>query len=143
MRITIKSQPSLSLCLMIFLFIMTAASEAVAQASYKPTEKGKPLDYHRHMARLEKRLEGMGFHIMLQKPFVVIGDGPVQRVKYRAEKTVRWAVDLLKKDFFEKNPDRILGWDFIVILIELPYEWSGTYIGFRFIPGQACLTTTL
>jgi hypothetical protein len=108
MSISAKHGLPLSLCLLASLFLLSVGQEAAAQAPGREKEKVKPLDYHRHMAQVEKRVQGMGFHIVLQKPFVVIGDDSIEKVKHRAEKTVKWAVDLLKKDFFEIDPERIL-----------------------------------
>ena len=48
------------------------------------------------------------FTVVVQRPFVVIGDEPARIVKRRAERTVGWAVSRLKKDFFAKDPDRII-----------------------------------
>jgi len=64
--------------------------------------------YSIHIIKLESKLEGMGFYIILQKPFVVIGDETPKTVKMRAEKTVKWAVTKLKKLYFKKNPEQIL-----------------------------------
>ena len=48
------------------------------------------------------------FSIVVEKPFVVIGDEGESVVKQRAEGTVRWAVTKLKQDFFTKDPKEIL-----------------------------------
>ncbi len=56
---------------------------------------------------LKKKLPGRGFTIIVQPPFVVIGDGTPAAVKSQAE-TVRWAVDKLKQDYFENDPREIL-----------------------------------
>lgn len=45
---------------------------------------------------------------MIQKPFVVIGDESLETVKKRADKTVRWAAEKLKKLYFTKEPNEIL-----------------------------------
>ncbi|HWT00177.1 MAG TPA: hypothetical protein VN256_08015 [Pyrinomonadaceae bacterium] len=64
-------------------------------------------DFARHVAALKKRLPGRGFTIVIQKPFVVVGDGPPAAVRSQSE-TVRWAVDKLKQDYFTKDPAEIL-----------------------------------
>jgi len=38
----------------------------------------------------------------------VVGDEPPEVVRGRAQDTVGWAVRLLKKDFFDRDPDRII-----------------------------------
>ncbi len=67
-----------------------------------------PADYAQHVVRLKEKVPAEGFTIVLQPPFVVIGDEPPEMVKRRAERTVKWAVDMLKQDYFEKDPDQIL-----------------------------------
>ena len=61
-----------------------------------------------HLADLKKRLPSKEFTIVVEPPFVVVGDEPAQVVKERSEDTVRWAVDRLKKDYFSKDPEEIL-----------------------------------
>jgi hypothetical protein len=45
---------------------------------------------------------------VVQQPFVVVGDESAETVRSRASGTVKWAVDRLKRDYFEKNPDEII-----------------------------------
>ena len=49
-----------------------------------------------------------GFQIVLQKPFVVIGDDSAGAVRRHAQGTVRWAVDRLKRDYFSHDPDQVI-----------------------------------
>jgi hypothetical protein len=65
-------------------------------------------DYAKHVEQLRKRLPSREFSVVVQRPFVVVGDGPEASVKRHAEETVEWAVNLLKKDFFTKDPAEIL-----------------------------------
>jgi len=60
------------------------------------------------------------FSIVVQKPFVVIGDEPESVVQQRAEDTVKWAVSKLKQDFFTKDPEEIL--DIWLFKDEASYE---------------------
>ena len=48
------------------------------------------------------------FSVVIQPPFVVIGDEPESAVRQHAEGTVKWAVDRLKQDFFPSDPKEIL-----------------------------------
>lgn len=64
-------------------------------------------DYESHLEDLQKKLPGRDFTVVVQIPFVVIGDEAPQVVWRRAEKTVKWACDRLKAKFFEKNPAAI------------------------------------
>lgn len=65
-------------------------------------------DFTRHVELLKKRLPSTDFSVVIQPPFVVIGDEPPQVVRQRAADTVKWAVDRLKQDFFTKDPKEIL-----------------------------------
>jgi len=65
-------------------------------------------DFTRHVEQLKKRLPSKEFSIVIQRPFVVIGDESAETVKQHAEDTVKWAVDKLKQDFFAKDPKEIL-----------------------------------
>jgi len=73
----------------------------------QPASRFTDADFASHVERLKKKLPGRGFTIIIQSPFVVIGDGTPAAVKSQAE-TVRWAVDKLKQDYFEKDPAEIL-----------------------------------
>lgn len=64
-------------------------------------------DYAQHAQELKKRAPA-GFTIIVQRPFVVIGDDDARVVGQRATNTVKWAVDRLKKDFFSRDPEEII-----------------------------------
>jgi Peptidase_C39 like family len=68
-------------------------------------------DYAQHVmalkARLKQRLPGRIFHIVIQKPFVVVGDEAANKVKLRATRTVKWAADKFKQAYFSKDPATI------------------------------------
>jgi hypothetical protein len=65
-------------------------------------------DFTRHVDLLKNRLPSAEFSIVIQKPFVVVGDEPKKVVQQRAEETIKWAVDRLKQDFFLSDPKEIL-----------------------------------
>lgn len=65
-------------------------------------------DYARHVERVKKKLPSADFTVIIQRPFVVIGDEPSEAVKRHSEKTIKWAVDKLKQDFFTQDPKEIL-----------------------------------
>ena len=74
-----------------------------------PAETFTPADYAQHIMKLRKLIPaGDGFTVVVQPPFVVIGDEPARTVSQRSAATVRWAVDLLKKEYFPKDPAEIL-----------------------------------
>ena len=89
-----------------------AQTRAVAISASAPSstisKKLTRSDFESHVARLKKRLPSKEFSIVIQEPFVVVGDEDEVTVKQRAENTVKWAVDRLKQDFFTQDPGQIL-----------------------------------
>ena len=84
----------------------SAAVETVLSA--KLSANNPDADFAAHVERLKKRLPSADFTIVVQPPFVVIGDEPADSVKEHSERTVKWAVDKLKQDYFSKDPKEIL-----------------------------------
>jgi len=74
-----------------------------------PANRAGPTDaeFDAHVRGLRDRLPE-GFTLCVARPFVVLGDEDADTVRRRADGTVRWAVDLLRKDFFEKDPAEII-----------------------------------
>jgi hypothetical protein len=64
-------------------------------------------DYAQHILALKKTLPD-GFSLFIERPFVVVGNGPSDSVKSRCQGTVKWAVELLKRDYFQRDPDEII-----------------------------------
>jgi len=60
-----------------------------------------------HLAQL-KTLVPKGFTVVVQLPFVVIGNESPDKVHQRATHTVKWAVDMLKRDYFTRDPQEII-----------------------------------
>src|SRR5258705_13739777 len=65
-------------------------------------------DLNKHISEPKKNLPSNDFSIVIQPPFVVIGDEPPQIVQQHAAETIKWAVEKLKQDFFTKDPKEIL-----------------------------------
>lgn len=65
-------------------------------------------EFAAHVSQLKKKLPSAAFSIVVQPPFVVIGDEPVEVVKRHSVETVKWAVDKLKQDYFSEDPKEIL-----------------------------------
>ncbi|MBW2458610.1 MAG: C39 family peptidase [Deltaproteobacteria bacterium] len=49
-----------------------------------------------------------GFHLTVEHPFLVVGDGSAAAVQRRAGGTVRWTVQQLRSLYFARDPDEIL-----------------------------------
>jgi Papain-like cysteine protease AvrRpt2 len=82
-----------------------------AKRQIQPIETAGPFrnaDYAQHIRKLRAKLPEGAFTIVLQRPFVVIGDEEPEVVRQRARDTVQWAVDLLKQDYFKKDPGDII-----------------------------------
>jgi hypothetical protein len=63
--------------------------------------------FDEHVKILKERVPD-GFTVVVQKPFVVVSNEQPEVVRYRSTKTVKWAVDLLKKDYFTNDPAYII-----------------------------------
>ena len=57
---------------------------------------------------LEKKLKGQGYTVLVEPPFVVIGDSPAKDVKRVTTGFLRSKVALLEKEFFAKRPAKVL-----------------------------------
>ena len=63
-------------------------------------------DFAQHMMGLKSRVP-RGFIVVVQPPFVVIGDEAPAVVRRRAEKTVKWLCDQIRALYFRKDPPAI------------------------------------
>jgi hypothetical protein len=60
-----------------------------------------------HVASLTNKVPS-GFKVFVQPPFVVLGDEAPEVVRRHAAQTVKWAVDKLKQDYFQRDPKEII-----------------------------------
>jgi hypothetical protein len=79
-----------------------------AAAKALPAEVIPESDFDAHVEGLKQKLPSKDFSIIIQPPFVVVGDESADVVKEHSERTVKWAVDKLKQDYFRKDPKDIL-----------------------------------
>ncbi len=101
-------------CLLTWFFVVPLAS-ATAQGDPRPDAPVAPEPPRRiskqacetHLEAMKERIPA-GFCAVIEPPFVVLGDGGEQRVNGFATRTVRWAVQMLRKDFFKDDPDKVL-----------------------------------
>lgn len=66
-----------------------------------------PADYAQHVMALRERVPA-GFTVVIEPPFVVIGNDAPDEVRELSRRTVRWAVTHLKRDYFAADPSKIL-----------------------------------
>lgn len=90
--------------------LFLAGAVLAQDATPKQVKPGRRLSREACAAHLEAMRDRIpdGFDAVLQPPFVVVGDGGKAAVARSAERTVQWAVDLLRKDFFRDDPSRVL-----------------------------------
>lgn len=65
-----------------------------------------PADFAQHVRKLRPRVPE-GFTLLIESPFVVLGDEEPAEVRLRATKTVRWFVQRIQKLYFAKPPPEI------------------------------------
>lgn len=76
----------------------------VTTAAAEPTEK----ELADHAKALQTKLKGQGYTVLVEAPFVVIGDSPAGEVKRVTAGFLRSKISLLEKEFFTKRPDKVL-----------------------------------
>ena len=81
-----------------------AAIEEELEKAKKAEEEG---DEEYEPRKLKPRIVS-DFHIVLQKPFVVVGDDRPAMVRQHSQGTIQWAVDRLKQAYFSKDPDHVI-----------------------------------
>jgi hypothetical protein len=59
-------------------------------------------------AALEARLQGQGFTIVVEPPFVVVGDESAGTVKHHAAGILRWSIHLLEAEYFKARPAKLI-----------------------------------
>lgn len=92
-----------------FVFNMCMFTSACKSQQYEDVPfKVSDDDYEKRLSELKEKVPDRGFTVIVQKPFVVIGNEHPEKVKYRVLHTVKWVVDMLKKDYFDKDPEDII-----------------------------------
>ena len=114
-----------TICLLTLLVAIACASD---QTRFQPHKKPQPAkfavavtlpdsmagsaftqaEFDQHILELKKKIPASDFSIVVEPPFVVVGDEPTEVVKQRAEDTIKWAVKRLKQEYFPKDPVDIL-----------------------------------
>src|SRR5262245_2706009 len=81
-------------------FVLSTFPLASAEPSAKELET--------RAKQLQVKLKGQGYTVLVEPPFVVIGDSPAAEVKRVTTGFLRSKVALLEKDFFTKRPAKVL-----------------------------------
>jgi hypothetical protein len=59
-------------------------------------------------AALEAKLRGQGFTVVVEPPFVVVGDESPGTVKHHAAGILRWSIHLLEAEYFKQRPNKLI-----------------------------------
>jgi hypothetical protein len=62
----------------------------------------------RRRAALEARLGSEGFTVVVEPPFVVIGDESPATVKHHASGILKWSIHLLEAEYFKARPGKLI-----------------------------------
>lgn len=76
-------------------------------AAYSITDTS-PAAFERKALQLKTKLKGRGFTVIVERPFIVVGDEPADRVTFWANDIIRGTVARLKQDYFAKDPTEVL-----------------------------------
>ncbi len=83
--------------------------EAAPSRGVPPARAVAPLGpLERRADELRERYGDRGLHVLVEAPFVVIGDEHPSEVERHATHTVRWAVEHLRAQFFALDPTEII-----------------------------------
>ena len=59
-------------------------------------------------AALQAKLGGQGFTVVVEPPFVVIGDESPATVKHHATGILHWSIQLLEAEYFKTRPNKLI-----------------------------------
>lgn len=68
----------------------------------------RPFAFSRRIRRLRQEVAPHGLHVTMEEPFVVVGDAPPEQLQRYSTRIVRWAVDLLRKAYFRRDPQALV-----------------------------------
>lgn len=116
-----------SLSLVVLLAACADRAPAPESARPEPAEAGgfSHEDFARHLLELKPRVPE-GFTVLIEEPFVVLGDEDPDTVRHRAATSVRWSVTRLKRDFFDRDPLEII--DIWLFKDEASYRYHALHI---------------
>jgi len=83
-----------------FALLLTTAAFSFSDTS--------PAAFERQASQLRTKLTDRGFTVIVERPFIVVGDEPEDRVALWAKEIIRGTVTRLKQDYFAKDPINIL-----------------------------------
>jgi hypothetical protein len=90
------------LTLLVLVCVLAGAAPACARAA-----EVEPAEVEAHLERLVPTL-APGFIARVEHPFVVVTDASPDELDDWCRRTIRWSVQKLKAQFFDRDPDRVL-----------------------------------
>lgn len=83
---------------------------ACLTASHLPLAAAEPSagELAERRAALEAKLGGQGFTVVVEPPFVVIGDEAPATVKHHATGILHWSIRLLEAEYFKARPNKLI-----------------------------------
>lgn len=90
-------------CCLVLLVAVLAAGAAPTERPARFTAEQVAQAVRATRAKLPK-----GFHLLVQEPFIVVGDEAPAVVERRAAQTVGWAVAQLRRLYFPRDPEQII-----------------------------------
>ena len=88
--------------------VITIAFVLLLSTAAFPFSDTSPAAFERQASHLRTKLKDRGFRVIVERPFIVIGDGPEDGVSLWAKEIIRGTVTRLKQDYFAKDPANIL-----------------------------------
>jgi hypothetical protein len=85
-------------------FVLVICLSITATAIAEPSVD----DLETRAKELRKKLDGQGFTVLVERPFVVIGDESPATVKHHATGIMHWCIQLIEQDYFPKRPDKLI-----------------------------------
>jgi hypothetical protein len=101
------NRPESKLSLLIPLAFVLGSGLALQLRAAAPVLAPTNSPLTQHLSNLTNKVPS-GFTVIVQPPFVVLGDEAPEVVRRRATQTVKWAVDKLKQDYFQRDPQEII-----------------------------------
>jgi hypothetical protein len=77
-------------------------------ASGKSESRFSRADFAQHVLALKEKLPSKDFTVLVEPPFIVVGDEFSSTVRRRSKNTVAWAVERLKASYFREDPLEII-----------------------------------
>jgi hypothetical protein len=89
--------------------LVALACLVAGQLSLSPAEaEPSATELKERRAALEARLAGQGFTVVVEPPFVVVGDEAPATVKHHATGILHWSIQLLEAEYFKARPQKLI-----------------------------------